>query len=96
MKILIKSGRVIDPASGTDEQLDILIEDNGPGISDEVKTRLFEPFFSTKTTGMGMGLAITQGILEEHDGKIHVSDGKLGGAAFRLSFPIIEQEQQIA
>lgn len=65
----------------------IEVEDNGPGLSAEVKSRLFEPFFSTKNTGMGMGLAISQTIAEDHDGKISATDSEAGGALFRLALP---------
>ncbi|WP_078457908.1 PAS domain-containing sensor histidine kinase [Solemya velum gill symbiont] len=78
------------------DNLVILIEDNGPGISEQAMEHLFEPFFSTKTTGMGMGLAISQSIIEEHDGRIHVSSGELGGATFRLSLPLLARNKQIA
>jgi two-component system sensor kinase FixL len=78
------------------DNLVILIEDNGPGISEQAMEHLFEPFFSTKKTGMGMGLAISQSIIEEHDGRIHVSSGELGGATFRLSLPLSARNKQIA
>ncbi|MEN8175103.1 MAG: PAS domain S-box protein [Pseudomonadota bacterium] len=65
----------------------VSVADNGPGISGKVRARLFEPFFSTKTTGMGMGLAISQTIMEDHGGKIVPGDRPGGGALFRLQIP---------
>nr|WP_207683745.1 ATP-binding protein [Desulfonema magnum] len=60
----------------------IEISDDGPGISDEDKTRLFEPYFSTKKTGMGLGLTIVSSIIADHNGKIYVQDNQPRGAKF--------------
>lgn len=64
----------------------IEVADNGKGISDENKARLFEPYFSTKKTGMGLGLAIVSSIIEDHHGKISVRDNTPEGAVFMIEF----------
>ena len=69
----------------------IIIEDSGPGISDEIKDRIFEPFFSTKEKGTGLGLASVYSILEAHGGIITVDESESGGARFRLQFPLESQ-----
>jgi signal transduction histidine kinase len=58
------------------------IEDNGPGISPEALIRIFDPFFSTKPTGMGsgLGLAVARNIMEMHGGKIEITNRPEGGA----------------
>ncbi len=65
----------------------IEINDNGKGISDMEKTRLFEPYFSTKKSGMGLGLAIVQSIISDNNGVIRVQDNKPKGAKFIIELP---------
>lgn len=65
----------------------IEIADDGKGISDEEKTRLFEPYFSTKKSGMGLGLAIVHTIITDHKGLIRVQDNTPRGARFIIEIP---------
>ncbi len=77
----------IDVAS-RDNQVEIVIEDNGPGIPPGKETVIFEPFVSTKKEGTGLGLAISYGITEAHGGKLKVTDPKYGlGACFAVILP---------
>ena len=63
------------------------VSDNGPGIPPEQRARLFHPFVSTKTKGMGLGLAVCADILHEHRATIIVPDIGRPGATFRITFP---------
>jgi len=63
------------------------VADTGDGISDEDKTRLFEPDFSTKVTGMGLGLAIVNSIVMDHRGTIRAEDNHPKGARFIFELP---------
>ncbi len=63
------------------------VSDNGPGIPPEQRSRLFHPFASTKTKGMGLGLAVCADILHEHRATIIVPDIGKPGATFRITFP---------
>ena len=63
------------------------VSDNGPGIPPDQRTRLFHPFVSTKTKGMGLGLAVCADILHEHRATIIVPDVDKPGATFRITFP---------
>ncbi|MFZ0614770.1 MAG: ATP-binding protein [Desulfobacterales bacterium] len=66
----------------------IEVADNGPGISDADKTRLFEPNFSTKKAGMGLGLTIVSTIVGDHNGVISVQDHQPTGAKFVIEIPV--------
>jgi signal transduction histidine kinase len=65
----------------------ITVEDSGPGIASKDKKRILEPFFSTKPTGTGIGLAICQSIVESHGGHMRVSDNHPRGAIFHVALP---------
>lgn len=64
------------------------VADNGPGIPDDEKVRLFEPYFSTKTAGMGLGLTIVNSIIADHSGVIRVQDHQPRGAKFVVELPV--------
>jgi PAS domain S-box-containing protein len=69
-------------------QAEIRVRDNGMGIPSDRLPRIFEPFFSTKTDGLGLGLAITRSIVEAHGGEITVQTQAAGGTAFRILLPV--------
>ena len=64
------------------------VRDNGPGIPDSMKLRIFEPYFSTRKLGTGLGLAICQTIVSEHGGEIRVSDAEPSGTVFAVTLPL--------
>jgi PAS domain S-box-containing protein len=68
-----------------DGRIHVTVEDRGPGVAAEIAPRIFEPFFSTKPEGMGMGLAICRSIVEAHDGRLWAENSPQGGAAFKFS-----------
>jgi len=63
------------------------VQDTGPGLSPETLSRLFEPFYTTKPNGMGMGLTICRSIVESHDGRLWVSECQPHGALFQFAIP---------
>jgi len=71
--------------------VEINIIDNGPGIAADQILRLFEPFYTTRTDGMGMGLAICRRTVESHGGQIAAESPEGGGAVFRITLPLAEQ-----
>jgi signal transduction histidine kinase len=76
----------IDRQSGS-EDIRISIKDNGSGMDEGTRARLFEPFFSTKDRGTGLGMSITLGIISAHKGNIEVDSSPGGGTEFIISLP---------
>jgi signal transduction histidine kinase len=69
-------------------RLQIEVEDSGPGVVPEIRDRVFEPFFSTKTTGSGLGLALVKRIAEDHGGGVSLEDAPGGGTRAVLWLPL--------
>jgi PAS domain S-box-containing protein len=80
-------GAVTISAQPNDDHVLLTVSDNGPGMSDEVKGRCMEPFFTTKTRGIstGLGLALVYGLIQEADGSVEIKTTDGGGATFLLS-----------
>ena len=76
-----------DCVDGKEQGALIEVEDDGPGIPREIRSRLFEPYFSTKTSGTGLGLSIVKKIVDGAGGSIDVSGGEEGGTCFRIHLP---------
>ena len=83
-------GRVQIALARKDDHLEILVEDRGPGVSAELRSRIFQPFFTTKATGTGLGLAIVARRVDEMGGTMScespISEGK--GTRFRVKLPV--------
>ncbi|MCL4813023.1 MAG: hypothetical protein KJ061_11080 [Vicinamibacteraceae bacterium] len=71
----------------------IEVTDDGPGVPEEVRDRIFAPFFTTKPRGSGLGLSIVRKIVDAHDGKIDLVSGPQGGTTFRVTLPITRLEE---
>src|SRR5262249_34330275 len=65
----------------------VSVADSGTGIDEAIRDRIFEPLFTTKTTGMGMGLSICQSIVEAHGGKLWATPATPHGTEFRFTIP---------
>lgn len=69
------------------------VEDSGPGIPEEIRDKLFEPFASSKKNGTGLGLAVSYGVVEAHGGRLVLAESRHGhGACFQIQFPIAKVE----
>ena len=81
---------------GTTTRLDVpllvVVRDNGPGIPDDIRPHLFDPFVSSKATGSGLGLALVAKIIGDHGGLIEV-DSRPGRTEFRLHLPVLIEEE---
>jgi PAS domain S-box-containing protein len=87
--------RVATLANGRENYVEALVSDSGSGIAPEHLKRIYDPFFTTKTTpkpgirrGTGLGLSVSYGIIQEHAGKIHVESAVGAGTTFHLEFPL--------
>ncbi len=69
--------------------VELKIQDNGHGVSEEVLGRIFEPYVTTKTKGTGLGLAIVKKIIEEHGGMIWMENNPDGGASVMIKLPAL-------
>ena len=74
-------------ATGTANDVLVVVEDSGPGIDPENLDRIFHPFFTTKPQGTGMGLSICRSIIEAHNGHLTVSPAADGGSVFQIALP---------
>jgi nitrogen fixation/metabolism regulation signal transduction histidine kinase len=83
-----RRGRVVVYAQKLLEGAAIMVDDDGPGVPDAVRERVFDPYFTTKPEGTGLGLAIVKKIVVEHNGEITVHRSvRLGGASFAVTLP---------
>ena len=78
-----------------DRAIRIDVVDTGVGFSEGVKENLFEPFATSKTDGMGLGLSISRSIVEAHDGKMWAESNPGGGAVFSFVLPLVNAEHEV-
>jgi len=78
--------RMVVTVRETTDELNVGVRDNGPGVGDDQRQRIFEPFYTTRSAGTGLGMAIARQIMEAHDGRISVHNHPGGGAEFVLTF----------
>lgn len=94
LNIIINAVEAMQPESGklnvylknSEDQAQLIIEDNGCGISEENLSRLFEPYFTAKRNGMGLGLAATLNILQSHQAEVEVQSKINEGSSFIITF----------
>lgn len=90
-----EGGRVgITARLASDGCLLMQVHDDGPGISPELMERVFDPFFTTRPDGTGLGLAVCDRVVSDHGGDLRVGRGPMGGASFEVRLPIHQQGRQ--
>lgn len=82
-----RDGKVVVRASRRDGTWLVDVDDNGPGIAEDMRATIFDPYVTTKDYGTGLGLAITKKIVVEHGGTVSAMKSDLGGARVRISLP---------
>ncbi|MDD2722537.1 MAG: ATP-binding protein [Methylovulum sp.] len=89
----VKEGGHVEVGSIAHGQtLEFCVRDDGAGISGANKSKVFDPFFTQRQDGIGLGLTVVQQIVLAHQGKIFITDSPYGGACFHVILPIIHQE----
>jgi len=78
---------VVANAGDADDMIEVAVSDTGSGFHDDVLSNLFQTFFTTKETGMGVGLSISRSIIEAHGGRMWAESNASGGATFRFTLP---------
>ncbi|MBW1940473.1 MAG: GHKL domain-containing protein, partial [Deltaproteobacteria bacterium] len=73
----------------------VIVSDSGPGVPPDIQNKIFEPFYTTKNDGSGIGLSISRRIISDHSGFLNVSQSKWGGAEFTIKLPIEKRTGRI-
>jgi len=85
---MVKEVQISTALADARDSVEVVIADSGHGISQELKEKLFLPYFSTKGRGTGLGLAIVSRIIEDHHGTIRVEENSPVGARFIVELPV--------
>ncbi len=94
LEAMLDGGELYIGAQRSDDGIEIRITDTGEGIPEEHINQIFDTFFTTKRTGTGLGLTLTQGIVREHGGELHVHSQPGEGSTFVITFPIPTENKQ--
>ncbi|REK22073.1 MAG: sensor histidine kinase [Planctomycetota bacterium] len=87
MDAMPEGGEIVISGEACGSDVELEVADSGPGLTDDVRAHLFEPFYTTKRDGTGLGLAHVERIVRAHGARIRVRNCPEGGAAFTIQFP---------
>jgi PAS domain S-box-containing protein len=103
VNLIVNAGQALEDVKGLKEieittaaeggHVAVMVADSGPGVPPEIVERIFDPFYSTREEGYGIGLAFSRRIVVEHGGVIGVEAGKQGGAVFKVMLPAGRREK---
>ena len=85
----------VETASDTAGFFDVIVKDHGSGIREDDLAKIFDPFFTRKDNGLGLGLAVCRSIAEAHGGRIKARNRPDGGARFCLSLPAFKEHENV-
>jgi signal transduction histidine kinase len=80
-------GEITITTTKLDNGFSVSVKDTGPGIPDDLKDKIFDPFYSTKDGGTGLGLSISKKIVERYDGTLTLANAESGGVCFTVFLP---------
>jgi signal transduction histidine kinase len=87
LEAMPEGGSLFIETTAHSKQVELTIEDTGPGVAAEQRENIFEPFISSKEGGTGLGLAVSYGIIAAHGGSLELVSGRGRGACFRVILP---------
>jgi two-component system sensor kinase FixL len=91
MQSSVRRELIIRTVMSADGMVEVSVTDSGPGLAADIREKLFQPFVTTKPSGMGVGLSICRGIIEAHGGRMWLAD-RPGGAAFHFTLSAAHPE----
>ncbi len=92
IQILDEGGKIEVTVKQLSKHVEIKVADNGPGIPEDHRSQVFDPFFSKRTGGIGLGLAVVRQIVNAHHGEISVGESAMHGAEFRVLLPNLKEK----
>jgi PAS domain S-box-containing protein len=87
MKHMEENKKIVIESSFENNRILLTVSDSGPGVPASIRDKIFDPFYTTKPEGSGIGLSITQRIISDHGASMVITDSKWGGAEFRIEMP---------
>lgn len=84
----------VDLGRSDDGMINVRIRDNGPGIPEDIRSQVFDPFFTTRSDGTGLGLAVVQSVILAHRGRVRLDCAEGPGACFLIELPMAESQAQ--
>jgi PAS domain S-box-containing protein len=88
MKHMEENKKIVIESSYENNRILLTVSDSGPGVPLNVRDKIFDPFYTTKPEGSGIGLSLSQRIISDHGGSMEITDSKWGGAEFVIEIPI--------
>jgi signal transduction histidine kinase len=88
MQAMPQGGKINVQICSNDNAVEIIFEDQGEGIAEDILEKIWDPFFTTKSKGTGLGLGIVKNIIESHDGTVHIRNRSLSGARVTVRIPV--------
>jgi PAS domain S-box-containing protein len=88
MKSMKEGKKIVVSTSKENDRIIVKVSDSGPGVPFEIRDNIFDPYFTTRPEGTGIGLSLSHRIVTDHGGSLTVADSDIGGAEFRIEIPI--------